>query len=360
METKRLKELTKLMLPLVEGGGHLPESACFIQTDKHLYTYNSKISTMALCGDGKEFVVCAPSFAKFLAPKSVVETEIDVADGEVTFSTDGKEMTLANVPFTGASVTVKRVLDDAYEEMKNIPFVEVPEKIQKTFIKLLKQAYLQNKVSYDLAGVYLSEVGIFSTDAMHFSFIEMPLPIKDVLHIGAAVMDYLVKIKEPIIKIGYKEDTHSVYFCGESGIIYLCHTTQLAEEHITSHKNNVQQIRNMSSTPAFRVTEEMYEALTQASVAEGQGNAGVIIALDGKTGEVRNCSRTASYKGEFSWDENEEWVFTIMVDYNTLMKYVKVGTALHPIESQLNYLSIENERHTVFIPDITPQGSLEV
>jgi hypothetical protein len=343
METKRVKELTKLMSPLVAAGGMSPEYSCFIQTDRLFYNYNGKMLCVVPNPSDTEFTVNAPNFSKFVTPKSVSDLEIlqTGEDDVLEFVSGAKKMTLKNEVRRTQSL-----VDAIFDEIQETTFVDVAEVMQKSFVKLLKQTYLSMNTDYSLAGLYLCKDGLYSCNLQTISFYEMSLPIDNIIHIPSEIMDCVIKIKEPIVKIGFYPVSNCVYFVGESGIYYVCNTTQLRQEIKDSLLSNIETARGTYSQPHFRITDEFYEALEQDAVA---GSAGLNLQLCDNCGKLSSQSYDSAFEAEFGWDENVAFDFTIKLDYALFMKYASIGTIIRPIDGETKAISLNNEKHTIFM-----------
>lgn len=354
IDFKRLQECTKLMVNLVDEKGLRPEYGCFIQKPNIMYTYNDRVMTIVPMESDVSYAVKAKALQKFLSSKTSAECTITVNDLDATFVSSGKKLTVATMPVVSEALVL-----DVYKELKDIKMVEVPEALQSGFIKNMKQTYVSHSTSYGMSGIFMNAMGFASTDSVQYSLYKITLPIDTLIHLPADVVDYLFKIKEPICNIGFNKNTRMLYLFGESGVIYICRTSDLSDptkDLVGRHNKNLEVINSFSVNPFFRITAEALDAFEQSSIANDAFNSRITIKLQDSAGEVSSKTSNAEFKASFSWDEANKWSYTIDLDYTKFVPFLEVGSIVRPISAgdngSVKYMSIENGSHTVFIPSL--------
>lgn len=348
-EIKRFQEAVKLISNCLDERGIRPEFKCIIQKPDMLYSYNDKIQTIFPFPSDIEYAVNGKALAKFLSTKNIDGFEVTVANGEANFYISNKKMTL----LTQNSDSYAQ-MSEVYKEIDEAVLVDIDENLQKDFIKILRQTYLPCGSNYAYAGVFIKAGGFTSTDRIQYSMYSATTPIERLVHIPSFSLDFLLKIKEPIHKLGFHEKTRLVYFFGVSGIIYVCPTTSISDDALAAHECNSQLVSEYAQLPYFTITEEAADSIEKASIAHDTFSTKIGFKLDGKAGQVYSKASDAQFTGDFSWDEATTFSFNVEVEYGIFSKYAKVGSQIHPVENdKMRGFFIVNEQHGIFIPQLS-------
>lgn len=343
------KEAVKLLAVCTEDKGIRPEYACIIQKNGLLYTYNDKIYAILPNEDTKQYAVSGKALSKFLSTKNLDGFTATTNEYETTFMLGNKKVTLSSM-----QVESETLMKDVYAEIKEAVVVDVDEALQKDFIKILKQTYVACTTNFAYAGVFMYEGGFASTDCMQYSIYKADTPIKQMVHIPSHSLEYLLKVKEPITKIGYHSTTRNIYFFGASGIVYVCLTSSLPAESIEAHEGYMKNVGAFANNSYFTLTEEAADAVDKASIAHSTLSSKIGFELTGKTGRVYSRTDTADFSADFSWDEANEITFNVEVDYDIFTKYAHIGTRVHvvDVDERMRGVFLVNDKHSIFVPQM--------
>jgi len=343
------KDTVKLLAVCAEEKGIRPEYGCVIQKNGLLYTYNDKIYAMMPNNDTKEYAVSGKALSKFLSTKNLDGFTVVSNQSETTFQLGNKKMVLASM-----QVDSETLMKDVYGEIEQAEVVEVDATIQKDFIKILKQVYVPCATNFAYAGVFMFDGGFTSTDGFQYSIYTAKTPIKQMVHIPSHSLDYLLKVKEPIQKIGYHSGTRNVYFFGESGIVYVCLTSSLQAEAIEAQQGAMTLVSGFAKNSYFTITEEAADAIDKASIAHSAFSSKLGFELKGNAGRVYSNTETADFSADFGWDEATEIIFDVAVDYDVFTKYARVGTRVYvvDVDERMRGLYLINDSHSVFVPQM--------